>query len=60
MSTALASLCDEIKLALLGHEGAIGELLERVLGYERAHWHNLESRVIDVELHTQAYLEAVR
>ncbi len=53
-------LSAEIKLALLGHEGKLGELLERVLGYERAHWHNLESRIIDVKLHTQAYLEAAR
>lgn len=53
-------LSAEIKLALLGHEGTLGKLLECVLGYERAHWHSLESRAIDVKLHTQAYLEAVR
>lgn len=53
-------LSAEIKLALLGHAGELGELLERILGYERAHWRALESRAIDVGLHTQAYLEAVR
>lgn len=52
-------LSAEIKLALLDHVGELGELLERVLGYERAQWHTLESRAIDIGLHTQAYLEAV-
>ncbi|MDN5869863.1 MAG: HDOD domain-containing protein [Nitrococcus sp.] len=53
-------LSAKLKLALLGREGPLGELLARALDYERAHWDALRSRGVDVSVHTDIYLEAVR
>ncbi|MDN5849627.1 MAG: HDOD domain-containing protein [Nitrococcus sp.] len=49
-----------LKLALLGGEGPLGELLARALDYERAQWDALRSRGVDVSVHTAIYLDAVR
>lgn len=49
-----------LKLALLNHEGPLGELLARTIDYERAHWESLRSRAVDVPVHTDIYLNAVR
>lgn len=53
-------LSASLKLALLGQDGALGDLLARTLDYERAHWEALRSRAVHVSVHTGIYVEAIR
>jgi EAL and modified HD-GYP domain-containing signal transduction protein len=50
----------EMKAALLRHEGPLGELLQRVLSYERGDWDPLVATEHDSTTLREAYLDAIK
>ncbi|HKJ94358.1 MAG TPA: diguanylate phosphodiesterase, partial [Gammaproteobacteria bacterium] len=53
-------LSTAVKLALLEREGTLGALLDRALRHESGRWRPLVAQGIDVTLHNEAYLDALR
>lgn len=49
-----------VKLALLEHEGPLGEMLERALGHESGQWGVRLRQNVDVAVHNRAYLDALK
>lgn len=53
-------LAQEIKEALLNHEGRLGQILRCALIYERGDWDELEQLDLDPDLIRNAYLDALK
>ncbi|MGE0081424.1 MAG: EAL and HDOD domain-containing protein [Thiohalomonadaceae bacterium] len=53
-------LVQEIKIALVHRQGAIGDVLNHVLYYERAAWDLLENTDLAPATYTRSFIEAVR
>ncbi len=53
------ALRSEIKLALSGREGALGQLLAQVLDYEAGNWEQLDTDTVEASAWARSYLEAV-
>jgi EAL and modified HD-GYP domain-containing signal transduction protein len=52
-------LADELKTALLDHEGAAGRALRDVICYERRDWQTLNNSAIPKEILARTYLDAI-
>lgn len=53
-------LTDEIKAAILDHDGELGAALQQVVDYEQAAWERLEGGTRDADTLRNAYLEAIQ
>ncbi len=52
-------LSKEVQLALLSHEGELGDLLKCVLAYEKGEWADVGYKNLSADTISDAYLEAV-
>lgn len=52
-------LTDEIKQALLNHEGELGRLLETVIAYEEGRWEEVRYGDLSVQTFRSCYFEAI-
>jgi EAL and modified HD-GYP domain-containing signal transduction protein len=54
---------DEVRDALVDHQGKISEVLKLIFAYERADWHhasiNMVTNGVDIEVLTQAFLDSL-
>jgi len=53
-------LSTEIKLALLDHEGELGDLLSHVISYEQANFDELHRQSVNTELYYESYMAAIK
>ena len=53
-------LSTQIKLALLDHEGELGQLLENTLFYEQANFDVLHQKQVNTELYYESYMAAIK
>lgn len=53
-------LTDEIKSALLEHQGPLGEILELVLSYEKADWEHMRVLGLDAKSIQGAYFDSLK
>ena len=53
-------LSTPIKLALLDHDGDLGQLLKHTIQYEQAEFDQLHTQKVDTELYYESYLSAVK
>lgn len=54
------TLSNEVKLAILDHEGDKGEILENVVNYEQGQWTYLTEQGVNNEIYFSCYMEAVK
>ena len=52
-------LADELKDALLKHDGPLGQLLHLILEYEQGHWNTVGNSQYNASTLHNAYLESI-